>query len=235
MKGLRKARKRQATHPRYGAAPRKSGSRLWVRYVIRCSETCDRHRCYSVSVGSCSPAGKKPMTKVIASLIAALVLTFTGAMVGGGAQAAAIAPEGLGTAGDAIATIDKVQFFYRGRRYCWYWDGWRGPGWYWCGYEWRRGFGWGGPIGWHGWRRPSRPAVRPPTRPNRPGVNRPGHNRPGANRPGHNRPGANRPGNRPGGGAAVNRPGGGGGGGGNRPSAGGGGGGGGGRGNRGSQ
>src|SRR5207248_8186418 len=80
MKGLRKARKRLATHPRYGAALRKSGSPLWVRYVIRSSETCDRYRCYSVSVGSCSPPGKKPMTKVIASLIAALVLTFTGAI-----------------------------------------------------------------------------------------------------------------------------------------------------------
>jgi hypothetical protein len=109
MKGLRKARKRQATHPRYGAAPRKSGSRLWVRYVIRCSETCDRHRCYSVGVGSCSPPGKKPMRKVIASLIAALVLTFTGAMVGGRAQAAAIAPEGLGTAGDE-RSLQSIRF-----------------------------------------------------------------------------------------------------------------------------
>jgi len=154
------------------------------------------------------------MKKVMVSLIAAVVLAL---MVGGRAQAAVIAPEGLGTAADAIATVDKVQFIYRGRRYCWYWDGWRGPGWYWCGYEWRVGLGWGGPVGWRGWRRPARPAI---TRPNRPGVHPPTRpNRPGVNRPGHNRPGANRP-NRPGGGGAgVNRPGGGGG----RPSAGGGG------------
>ncbi|HEY7231769.1 MAG TPA: hypothetical protein VH558_15510 [Pseudolabrys sp.] len=109
-------------------------------------------------------------------------------------------------AADEVAIVDKVQFIYRGRRYCWYWDGWRGPGWYWCGYEWRRGFGWGGPVGWRGWRRPvhrPRPPVARPHRPNRPGVNRPG-NRPGVNRPG-NRPGAsNRPGNRPG--AGTNRP-----------------------------
>ena len=56
------------------------------------------------------------MKKVIASLIAALVLALAGAMFGGFAQAAAMAPEGLGVAADAIATIDKVQFVYRGRR-----------------------------------------------------------------------------------------------------------------------
>ena len=37
-------------------------------------------------------------------------------------------------------------------RYCWYDDGWSGPGWYWCGAPWRAGYGWGGPWGWHGWR-----------------------------------------------------------------------------------
>lgn len=30
--------------------------------------------------------------------------------------------------------------------------GWLGPGWYWCGYAWRSGYGWGGPWGW-GWGR----------------------------------------------------------------------------------
>jgi hypothetical protein len=34
--------------------------------------------------------------------------------------------------------------------YCWYDQGWKGPGWYQCGYAWRRGHGWGGPYGWHG-------------------------------------------------------------------------------------
>lgn len=48
--------------------------------------------------------------------------------------------------------LEPVQYFYGGRRYCWYFDGWRGPGYYWCGYGARRGFGWGGPRGWHGWR-----------------------------------------------------------------------------------
>jgi hypothetical protein len=47
--------------------------------------------------------------------------------------------------------LERIQFLYSGRNYCWYWDGWRGPGWYWCGYAFRRGFGWGGGEGWHGW------------------------------------------------------------------------------------
>jgi hypothetical protein len=49
-------------------------------------------------------------------------------MIGGHAKAAAISAEGLRPAADALAAVTKVQFIYRGRRYCWYWDGWRGPG-----------------------------------------------------------------------------------------------------------
>jgi hypothetical protein len=41
-------------------------------------------------------------------------------------------------------------FMWSGRRYCWYDSAWSGPGWYWCGYNWRRGYGWGGGWGWHG-------------------------------------------------------------------------------------
>ena len=41
-------------------------------------------------------------------------------------------------------------FFFGEHQYCWYEGGWRGPGWYWCGYAWRRGYGWGGGYGWHG-------------------------------------------------------------------------------------
>jgi hypothetical protein len=123
------------------------------------------------------------MKKVIVLLPAAL-LALAGAMISGGAQAAAIAPGALRIAADQVSAVDKVQFVFRGRRYCWYYTGWRGPGWYWCGYRWRRGVGWGGPVGWHGWRRPGV---------HRPGVKRPGGNRPNVNRPGGNRPGANRP------------------------------------------
>src|SRR5262245_61627119 len=41
--------------------------------------------------------------------------------------------------------------YWAGREYCWYDDGWRGSGWYRCGFQLRVGYGWGGPHGWHGW------------------------------------------------------------------------------------
>jgi hypothetical protein len=67
-------------------------------------------------------------------------------------KAQAMPLDGLGQAADGLSTVEKTQFFYLGRDYCWYPDGWHGPGFYWCGYAWRSGFGWGGPIGWRGWR-----------------------------------------------------------------------------------
>jgi len=42
-------------------------------------------------------------------------------------------------------------FFFGGRDFCWYDDGWNGPGWYWCGYGYRHGYGWGGGEGFRGW------------------------------------------------------------------------------------
>src|SRR5579872_4282237 len=42
-------------------------------------------------------------------------------------------------------------FVWGGHNYCWYPGGWHGPGWYWCGYDEREGYGWGGGEGWHGW------------------------------------------------------------------------------------
>jgi hypothetical protein len=89
--------------------------------------------------------------------------------------------------------VEKAQFVWGGRRYCWYNSAWRGPGWYQCGFAWRRGFGWGGAAGWHGWRHPGF-VHRPPVRP-RPPVHRPRppvHARPPANRPGGNRGGSQR-------------------------------------------
>jgi hypothetical protein len=82
---------------------------------------------------------------------------------------AAMAYGGIG--GDVlqhqIAPVEKAQFFFGGRNYCWYPLGWNGPGWYWCGYSGRSGFGWGGPNGWRGWRGgPGHgPVVRGPMRP----------------------------------------------------------------------
>ncbi len=47
-------------------------------------------------------------------------------------------------------TLDPGQFFWGGRNFCWSDGGWRGPGYYWCGYARRRGYGWGGGYGWRG-------------------------------------------------------------------------------------
>jgi hypothetical protein len=52
---------------------------------------------------------------------------------------------------DQPMNLEQIQFFFSGQNYCWYVDGWHGPGYYYCGYAWRRGYGWGGPRGWHGW------------------------------------------------------------------------------------
>lgn len=62
----------------------------------------------------------------------------------------ALLDNGVSYAGEA-GQLEKTQYFYGGRNYCWYGGGWQGPGYYWCGYAWRRGLGWGGPIGWRGW------------------------------------------------------------------------------------
>jgi hypothetical protein len=52
-----------------------------------------------------------------------------------------------------VLPIEQAQFFFLGHNFCWYDDGWQGPGWYWCNYAWRSGYGWGGGDGWHGWNR----------------------------------------------------------------------------------
>ena len=35
---------------------------------------------------------------------------------------------GLGDAADRVSAVEKTQFVYLGRNYCWYPDGWHGPG-----------------------------------------------------------------------------------------------------------
>jgi hypothetical protein len=72
--------------------------------------------------------------------------------------------------------IEQTQFVFGGRNYCWYDDGWRGPGYYWCGYAFRRGLGWGGGAGWHGWGHGGggRVVGRPGGRPGGHGGGRPG-------------------------------------------------------------
>ena len=70
----------------------------------------------------------------------------------GTANAGPITATGVSPAVDRLTAVEQVQFVYGGRRHCWYPEGWHGPGWYWCGYHHRRGFGWGGEEGWNGWR-----------------------------------------------------------------------------------
>jgi hypothetical protein len=76
--------------------------------------------------------------------------------IGLSAGAAGAAPltggNSLGSVAAPQQSVELAQYAWGGRNYCWYPGGWRGPGWYWCGYAWRSGFGWGGGYGWHGWR-----------------------------------------------------------------------------------
>jgi hypothetical protein len=88
---------------------------------------------------------------LIGAVATASLLGASLAFSGAEAAPAAQLESGVYFAGDAPA-LQPAQFFFGGQNYCWYAGGWRGPGYYWCGYAWRRGFGWGGGAGWNGWR-----------------------------------------------------------------------------------
>ncbi|MBV8846023.1 MAG: hypothetical protein JO307_24705 [Bryobacterales bacterium] len=102
------------------------------------------------------------MRKLVFCAISIAAASAMIAATGGNSQAGVIAPPGWHEAADELALMEKVQFTWNGRRYCWYDGGWRGSGWYWCGFNRRRGAGWGGPAGWRGWRRPGRPGFQRP-------------------------------------------------------------------------
>jgi hypothetical protein len=72
-----------------------------------------------------------------------------------GSATAAPLPNDTSIKGAATAEspVELAQFLFGGRNYCFYPDGWHGPGFYWCGYAFRTGFGYGGPEGWRGWGR----------------------------------------------------------------------------------
>jgi hypothetical protein len=88
--------------------------------------------------------------RTIARGLSTVALLVTGVA---GIHSAAAAPlSGSATAPDVEGVMQQVDYFYNGHNYCWYYDGWQGPGWYWCGYAWRRGYGWGSPVwGWNSW------------------------------------------------------------------------------------
>ena len=68
------------------------------------------------------------------------------------AQAAPLPGVVVGVDTPNTAVVEKTQvFIFSGHNYCWYDSAWNGPGWYWCGYDGRRGFGWGGGWGFRGW------------------------------------------------------------------------------------
>lgn len=85
--------------------------------------------------------------------VSAAVLTVVGAaLLSTGATAAPLAPAQNVPAANQQLPIETVQSYYhRSHRYCFYLDGWHGPGWYRCGYHHRKGYGWGGPSGWNKW------------------------------------------------------------------------------------
>ncbi len=59
---------------------------------------------------------------------------------------------GVKPALDATDVIQRAAvYIVEGRRYCFYFDGWHGAGWYRCGFAHRRNHGWGGEYGWQGW------------------------------------------------------------------------------------
>src|SRR5437870_755093 len=108
---------------------------------IRRAVECQRHR----------NIWRMDMRKLILTA-AAVALTASSLFVSKADAMSLGASSGLRSAADSLGIVEKSQFFYGGRDYCWYPDGWHGPGFYWCGYAYRPGFGWGGPMGWRGWR-----------------------------------------------------------------------------------
>src|SRR5262245_39691847 len=77
-----------------------------------------------------------------ATITAASLGSATALPMGGGLRAAV---------DDIDLTQQTAVYIVEGRRYCFYFEGWKGPGWYRCGYAWRRGLGWGGVYGWRNW------------------------------------------------------------------------------------
>ena len=90
--------------------------------------------------------------KLLRSLAFALTL-FLGLPLGHSAHAAVMnGAASIGRLTLEDSRVQLAQYTYGGANYCWYGNGWRGPGWYRCGFAFRTGYGWGGGYGWNGWR-----------------------------------------------------------------------------------
>ena len=85
--------------------------------------------------------------------VAAATVFLAGAPIMGASLSAApmVAPGAIRGAADSLNVVERAQFIWLGHNYCWYDDGWNGPGWYWCGQYLTSGIGWGGGYGWHHW------------------------------------------------------------------------------------
>src|SRR5665647_982820 len=92
------------------------------------------------------------MEPMLRNLVVALAATAAMVVSGNAGAASMSAPAAMRTAADSLKLTENVQFFWSGHNYCWYDDGWNGPGWYWCDMYLQSGSGWGGGYGWHHWR-----------------------------------------------------------------------------------
>ena len=83
----------------------------------------------------------------------ATALMAGGTLMHDSAQAAPVSTAGgIRAAADSLKLVESVQYVWGGQNYCWYDDGWNGPGWYVCSYgPWVSGGWWGGGYGWHHW------------------------------------------------------------------------------------
>jgi hypothetical protein len=85
-------------------------------------------------------------------IFAAALLTGSTLTHGSAGAAPGGTADGLRSAADSLKLIETVQYVWGGQSYCWYDDGWQGPGWYVCSYgPWVSGRWWGGGYGWHHW------------------------------------------------------------------------------------
>src|SRR3954470_17330763 len=96
------------------------------------------------------PFRRKCMRQLLTTLASAMALFAVGSLH---ANAMPLNdPAGIKAATEDLNIVDNVQFVWGGRRFCFYDDGWNGPGWYWCGRYLVPGIGWGGGVGFRGWR-----------------------------------------------------------------------------------
>ena len=79
------------------------------------------------------------MRRFAITVVAAIAFVVGAPIMGTNVRAAPIVA--LGTI-DNMNMVERVQFIWLGHNYCWYDDGWNGPGWYWCGYAFNSGYGW---------------------------------------------------------------------------------------------